>query len=170
MNTAMSEQTDPMLAMRIERMEKFDRQPPEIRALVRDFGWTVVSAYLAAGIKKAGVIRHLIEITHAGSYEIQARYKETMTTSPAGDRLAKAMSDIGLSGSAHALAKRIRFRGGVLMPMQPTSQMVQASIDELHKPRNRDRVVPREEKHRLRLIAAIAVAADMEMPPLDEPA
>jgi len=43
-----------------KRMAEIDAQPPEIRALVHEFNWTVVKAFLDCGVTKPKHIRHLI--------------------------------------------------------------------------------------------------------------
>lgn len=46
---------------RRERFATIDSLPPELRVLVHHYGWTVVRAYLDAGISKPANIRHLVE-------------------------------------------------------------------------------------------------------------
>ncbi len=46
---------------RANRMDAIDRQPPEIRELVHEYGWNVVNAFLAMGFKKPKQIRHIVE-------------------------------------------------------------------------------------------------------------
>ena len=43
------------------RMDTIDAQPAEVRALVHEFGWACVNAFLLLGVSKAKHIRHLIE-------------------------------------------------------------------------------------------------------------
>ena len=46
---------------RIARMEKIDRQHPEIRKLVHDYGWNVVNSFFLIGVTKPSHIKHLVE-------------------------------------------------------------------------------------------------------------
>lgn len=46
---------------REQRMARVDGLPPDIRALVHDYGLNVVQAHLDIGVTKAKHIRHLVE-------------------------------------------------------------------------------------------------------------
>lgn len=43
------------------RMETVDRLPPDVRALVHEYGLNVVNACLQSGVVKAKHIRHIVE-------------------------------------------------------------------------------------------------------------
>lgn len=43
------------------RMEVIDSQPPEIRQLVHEYGWSVVNTLLMCGVTKPKHIRHIVE-------------------------------------------------------------------------------------------------------------
>jgi hypothetical protein len=58
---------------RAKRMDRIDRMPPELRALVHEYGLTVVDAFTSCGVTKPKQIRHLIEVVRGGSYEIGKR-------------------------------------------------------------------------------------------------
>jgi hypothetical protein len=48
---------------RVERrMALIDSQPPAIRALVHEYGWNVVKAFLDAGVTKPNQIKHCIHV------------------------------------------------------------------------------------------------------------
>lgn len=55
---------------RATRMDRVDRMPADLRACVHDFGLTVVDAFLAHGIIKPRIIRHLVKTVREGSVEI----------------------------------------------------------------------------------------------------
>lgn len=48
-------------AKRKNRMDRIDNLAPEIRALVHEYGFNVVNAFLQLGITKHRQIRHLVE-------------------------------------------------------------------------------------------------------------
>ncbi len=50
------------------RMAEIDALAPPIRALVHEYGYSVVKAFLDHKITKANAIKHLIETVQAGSY------------------------------------------------------------------------------------------------------
>lgn len=43
------------------RMDRVDRMPPDIRAVVHDWGLSIVDAMLAGGVKKGKHMRHIIQ-------------------------------------------------------------------------------------------------------------
>jgi hypothetical protein len=45
----------------ISHMERLDRMPPAWRALVHDFGWTIVDAMIADGHRNAANLRQELE-------------------------------------------------------------------------------------------------------------
>jgi hypothetical protein len=46
---------------RQKRMDDIDGLPPETRALVHAYGWTVVKAFMDIGVTKPKHIRHIVE-------------------------------------------------------------------------------------------------------------
>lgn len=53
---------------RRKRMEQIDALSPEVRAIVHEEGWTIVDAFMRAGVTRAKIIRHLIMTVRSGSY------------------------------------------------------------------------------------------------------
>lgn len=48
---------------RVERrMAIIDAQPPAIRALIHEYGWNVVKAFLDAGVSRPNQIKHCIHV------------------------------------------------------------------------------------------------------------
>jgi hypothetical protein len=45
----------------VNRMEAIDRLIPEQRALVHEYGWTIVDSFLRCGVRKPERIRYLVE-------------------------------------------------------------------------------------------------------------
>lgn len=52
---------------RRKRMDRIDAMSPEMRALVNEFGLTIVDAFIAHGVTKPHAIRHLVNTVAAGS-------------------------------------------------------------------------------------------------------
>lgn len=48
---------------RIKRMNHVDNMPAELRALVHEYGLSIVQQFINCGVTKAGHIRHLVEST-----------------------------------------------------------------------------------------------------------
>ena len=48
-------------------MNRIDAMPKDVREVIHDHGLTVVDALLTAGITKARVMRHLIDVIRQGS-------------------------------------------------------------------------------------------------------
>lgn len=156
----------PILAAIRERQARVDELTPDQRALVHQFGWGVVSAFLNLGVTKPRQIRHLIETVQRGSVETQERFPVGTVLAPAAIRLQDVLKDLGVMGlSPSMLTQAIRRRGGVVVPMSPPDYMVEASIEALHRPRYADVRVSRWEKHKIRLSDALHKAAEVEMEP-----
>lgn len=155
--------TESELAIIRQRQAHVDSLPADIRALVHDFGWGVVSAYLQAGVTKAKRIRHLIETTLDGSWEIRSRRLNTQVISRAAERLNKCLSEFHLPANGQALVDSLRRNGAVIVCMQPTTAMVDASIHALHQPQYANAYVTKQEKHRIRLTAALRAAEREQM-------
>lgn len=140
-----------------KRMETFDAMPPEWRELVHEFGSTFVSDFYQSGLK-VRVARHLIELVLRGAHEIQGLRRETSIVTPAGERVAQAMSALGLPGSGHAVAAEMYRRGMMIIPRRPTRAMVEASMEALPR-RQPMKWVGKQRKHEMRLQDALEVAA-----------
>jgi hypothetical protein len=75
-------------AKRSARMAAIDALPPDVRALVHDYGYTVVYTLQSLGITKAKHIRHVVETVlnefspTRGSYSSQGIRKDVDTGRP----------------------------------------------------------------------------------------
>ncbi|HVT29358.1 MAG TPA: hypothetical protein VHE81_15185 [Lacipirellulaceae bacterium] len=47
---------------RERRMQQIDNLTPELRAVVNEWGWTIVDNFMRCGVKKANRIEHLINV------------------------------------------------------------------------------------------------------------
>ncbi len=52
------------------RMDFIDKLPPELRACVHEHGFTIVDAFLQAGVRKPKHINHIIARVRKGSREV----------------------------------------------------------------------------------------------------
>lgn len=57
----------------VARMARIDDLPPSLRECVHEYGWTIVNAFLQAGVRKAKHIHHVIATVRKGSVEIGKR-------------------------------------------------------------------------------------------------
>jgi hypothetical protein len=154
---------DSTLATIRKRQREIDNLPPETRALVHEFGWGIVSAFLDVGIKKPSIIRHLVETTMRGAYETRERRRSWLAIAPAVEDMAQVLHDIGSSENPGALVRGIRRRGGALLRMKASRVMVNASVAALDDPKHRGRRFDVFEKHKIRLDAALAAGIEEEM-------
>jgi hypothetical protein len=47
---------------RVQRMEAIDQLPPNLKAVVHDWGWYIVKSFMDCGVTKPKHMRHLIEV------------------------------------------------------------------------------------------------------------
>lgn len=109
----------------VARMSYIDSLPKDVRELVHEHGFTVVKAFLDQKITKASAIRHLIDTVRTGSIDP-----------------GTGTGGVGMVGG----------RKMCVIPVEPTPAMIAASMATVA---NHDMLVSKEEKHRLRLRAAI---------------
>jgi hypothetical protein len=109
----------------VARMSYIDSLPKDIRELVHEHGFTVVKAFLDQKITKAAAIKHLIGTVKTGSID---------------------------PGTGTGGVGMVSGRAMCVIPIEPTPAMIAASMATVA---NHDVLVSKEEKHRLRLRAAI---------------
>lgn len=136
---------DPGLERVRKRMATVDAMPPDLRACVHDFGLTIVTAMLQAGVTNHRHIRHLVDTVRIGSIEIGNRQETDEMRQEVGRRYARYL----------------RNRGFLVVPELPSETMIRASIDALHDEGIADFRVNRHRKHAIRLVNA-NVAGHME--------
>lgn len=128
-----------------------DSLPPDIRAVVHDYGQTRVRFCLQAGITDGKTIRNLLASLLLGSPDGTNR-----THKIGANRIETAIDSILLGLGAPAVARELvttlRRNGGLtIIPLEPTPIGIDASLGAL------DRIgyVTREQKHKIRLRAAV---------------
>lgn len=136
--------------------EFVDRLPKELRALVHDYGLSVVVAFYNSGIRRPGAIRTLIRAVHLGAREPGNKQNASAKHRSAGKILGHL--DVWLLGrgvdvSAEQVIRAIRDGGGTVLPKcGPPTEMTEASMNAVSGFNVR---CTRAEKHQRRLQAAI---------------
>jgi hypothetical protein len=138
-----------------------DRLPKDLRALVHDYGYSVVVQFYDAGIQKPGQIRHLIAVARLGAREPgNQRPAKISPGVRAINALDIALTEAGAGLHARPVARHLRDLGYVIVPRTgPTREMVDASMATVSAG---NLMVSKPEKHQRRLQAAIN-AFDAEM-------
>ena len=140
--------------------EAVDRLPANVRELVHDYGFNVVTQFLNAGIKSPATIRLLIRTVHAGA-------REPGNQRPVGGRrngksvlahIDTWLVQKGATFTAQMLVRLIRDGGFTVLPCSPSKDMIEASMETVS---GYDIRCTRQEKHQRRLCAAL-VAGDRE--------
>lgn len=130
--------------------EAVDDLPPKVRALIHEFGFAVVQAFVNAGIHNPKVIRRLIYAVWLGPRELANVPSHHRNHIPTLATLDLALTT-GRIPNAAALVQYLRGISTTIVPWEPSGGMVRASIEET----GRLGLVSKEEKHRARLRAAI---------------
>jgi hypothetical protein len=150
---AFSERHEPITSVRPAEVhaDVVDRLPAELRSCVHDFGYSVVHAFVTAGVTKPTMIRHLIHSVYLGAREAGNRRPAVA----AGKGVLGIMDDVLSAHGAPSIARPIvvtlRRDGMTILQVEPTQDMVAASCAALS---NRG-TITYEQKHRLRLRAAL---------------
>lgn len=127
-----------------------DMLPAPLRSVVHEFGWSVVRAFLDSGVRNPATIRHLIHTVWLGARE--PGNKRPLATNNILAQIDDVLVRSGSGISARALLRQLRAVNHTITVREPTQHMIAASIAALGSV---PRVVTYEEKHRLRLRAAL---------------
>jgi hypothetical protein len=135
---------DQFQVRRVSRANDIDNLPADIRALVNEFNWTMIKAFLDAGVRDARKIRHLIcrVIEGAACYDGEIREERTPTL-----KLSEK--------TAVELSRRADI---VVCHIDPLDQVVQASMDAVLPYVPGTPLLTKRQKHRIRLRAAFQTA------------
>lgn len=132
-----------------------DRLPREVRALVHEYGYSVVYEFVAKGITKPATIRHLMTAITRGAGEPGNERADAPQASRALNAFGRALAQNGVAVPPQRIVRTLRALGYTLIANAPTRNMVDASMATVA---NHDVVVTKPEKHFRRLQAALAVA------------
>lgn len=128
---------------RVNRMNEIDNLPADIRALVHEFNWTMINPFLKAGIRDARQIKHLIRCVVQGA----ASYNGSSLNPIASLRLStETTMELSLREDL------------VVCEINPSDQVVQASMDAVLPYVPGTPLLTKREKHRIRLRAALQTA------------
>lgn len=137
---------------RAAHMEGVDRMSAELRQCVHEYGTGIVNALVNNGIRTPAKIHYVVReiwdgprgwTGHGGAGNKNVGIRSTI------DWL---LQESGSSMSADTLGRSLWERGYAIVPLEPTTGMIEASASTVS---NFHTVVTKSQKHRLRLIAAI---------------
>lgn len=130
-------------------LETADDLPPELRRMVHEFGLPIVTTCVKHGVKSPAHIRELVRDIWAGARQ----------TSQGGGNAHGTLDWLLMQAGSNISAKKLcRFLADnnlVICSTEPTRTMLDASMAEVSGHNFR---CTREEKHRLRLRAALRSA------------
>lgn len=152
------EQPDRLPVRTLRALDEVDRMDPALRKCVHEFGYPIVMACVNCGVMQPNRIRNLVHEIWLGSRETwkqkQPGHKGFLS------RLEWLMIQNDAGIGAKTLLSLIHRSGLVLVPVQPWAEMVEASMHALDD----KGLVTKQEKHRLRLIAAVHAAIKLAWP------
>lgn len=123
--------------------------PPELRALVHEFGYAIVNAFLVCGVRKVSTIRHLV-------MEVWAGARQPSQVGGAEGTLDWVLMQAGAEINAAKLERLLADFNLRIVPAEPSREMIEASMAEVSDFTQR---ITKREKHRRRLTAAIKACA-----------
>jgi hypothetical protein len=140
----------------IRGLELTDEMSPALRQCVHEFGFPIVDAFLTLGVTQPRHIRHLVTACWLGARSPLDRPRRSGgPRSGLLDQLDWLLIQSGSAVSAETLLRLIKQSGFVILPLDPTNIMVDASIEATAEMG----LVSKREKHRGRLAAALRAGA-----------
>lgn len=132
-----------------KQFDRMEAMPSAVRQCVYEFGFEIVNACIEAGVTCPHRIRHLVfEIWNGARQPSQRRGKAP------GSRVAGKIDWLLIQAGAEISADklvRVLFQNGfIVVPVEPSPYMIEASMDAV----NHMGVVSKSVKHRNRLRAA----------------
>lgn len=147
----------------IRDFDLMEKMAPSLRAVVYEFGFETVNACRQAGVTDPARIRQLIVEVWEGARQPSQR-KTSGRESRVCNKLDWLLLQAGAEISAEGLLRLLRLNNFVLVPFDPSPQMVEASMDAVKFMGT----VSKSEKHRRRLKAAHQAAINHLWPSLAE--
>lgn len=146
----------------LRHLAQVDAMPAELRACVHEFGYTVVSACLDAGVDRPNRIRQLVHMIWEGArHERQstgAGYQSAVML-----QLDWLLVQAGAQINARELVGFLQRHCWTMLPLHPTRAMIDASVATIA---GFDVACKKWEKHQRRLIAAIEAGSKSLFPQL----
>lgn len=153
--------TLPQRALRA--LDDTDQMSAELRACVHEFGYAIVRAFISQGIDDPKKIRVLVREIWDGARQPAQRNRIGRKHSPVLDSLDWVLIQAGAQISAHALLKYLWSKGFAVIPWEPSTVAIEASLATVS---GGNVVCTKYEKHRRRLRAAIHAQAKRLWPHL----
>lgn len=126
-----------------------DEMSPGLRACVHEYGYAIVRACYEAGVRRPAAIHELVR-------EIWEGARQPRQTRNVGGTLDWLLLQAGAQISAAELSRVLQNNSLAIMPTEPTTRMVEASMAEVS---GGGQLMTKREKHRRRLVAALKVGA-----------
>jgi len=130
-----------------------DKMPPHLRLLVHEYGLPIIETCVKHGVTNPGKIRELIRDIWAGA-------RHPGQSGSAHETLDWLLMQAGANISAKKLRRFLADNNLVICSTEPTRPMLDASMAEVSGHNIR---CTREEKHRLRLRAALRKAMEISI-------
>lgn len=146
----------------LRALDQVDNMPPGLRGCVHEFGFAIVHALRSNGISNPNQIRQLVHEIWRGAR--QPAQRTGYNKQPLLGHLDWILLQAGASISSKTLVRVLYQNSMVIVPREPSSIMVDASMDAV----NHMGVVTKAQKHRNRLRAAIAASTKSLWPHLSE--
>lgn len=151
----------------LRALEKTDHMPPDLRACVHEFGWAIVKVLIEQGVTSAGGIRAIVNSCWEGARQPHQRRTHARPSeereSPVVDKLDWLLVQAKAEITARTLIRILWHNGMVILPRDPGSIMVKASMATVSK---HNMVLTKEKKHYLRLKEAVEAQAKRLWPHL----
>ena len=101
----------------VAECESVDKLPPQLRALVHEFGFSVVKAFLDAGVTKPSSIRHLVHIAWLGAREPGNKRRAPVDgTNKFSDQVDDYLIQQGVQMNVRGFVRLLRQANFVMLP------------------------------------------------------
>ena len=142
-------------ARTLRALDRIDEMPPDLRACVHDFSYSVVATCLNAGITDPRKIRTLVAGIWEGARQPHNRNSALPAESSVVAQLDWLLIQAGSGIGARRLIRMLDLHSMAIVPKEPSRQMIEASMDEITPAMG---IISKYQKHRRRLVAATRAA------------
>ena len=151
---------------RAKALQDVDTMPGDLRACVHEFGYAIVQACLNAGVRDPRHIRHLVREIWDGARQPAQRIG-CRKRPKVFDHLDWLLVQKGASVNSECLLRFLAEHSLLVVPLEPTPMMVDASLEEVSGYNVR---CSKREKHQRRLRAALQASRKHLFAKLDDAA
>lgn len=138
-------ESDTIGAKRTKALDDTDQLPAELRSLVHEYGLAIVRVCLKHGITRPNVIHELVR-------EIWTGARQTSQPRAPSSTLDWYFTQVGADINTATLLRLLSNQNLIIVPRSPTVRMIEASMTTIA---NFDQKVTKQQKHKLRLEAAL---------------